>query len=49
MGQSTGARTHSEHKQVKTTNGQQRVNSVLEAAKQRNSVLSALTVPKTEE
>jgi len=49
MGQSTGARTHSEHKQVKETNGQQRVNSVLEAAKQRNAVLNALSVPKIDE
>ena len=49
MGQSTGARTHSEHKQGKEVAGQQRVNSVLEAAKQRNSVLNALSVPKIEE
>jgi hypothetical protein len=49
MGQSTGARTHSEHKQSKGVNEQQRVNSVLEAAKQRNAVLNALSVPKIEE
>ena len=49
MGQSTGARTHSEHKQVKGVNEQQRVNSVLDAAKQRNSVLNALTTPNMEE
>ncbi len=48
MGQSTGARSQSEHKQVKGANEQQRVNSVLDAAKQRNSVLNALTTPKIE-
>ena len=49
MGQSGGARTHSEQKQVKQQNDQQRVNLVLEASKSRNAVLNALTTPKIEE
>lgn len=49
MGQSVGARTHSEQKQVKQQNDQQRVNLVLEASKSRNAVLNALTTPKIEE
>jgi hypothetical protein len=49
MGQNNGARTHSEHKQGKEVAGQQRVNTVLEAAKQRNAVLNALTTPKIDE
>lgn len=49
MGQNNGARSHSEHKQDREVVSQQRVNNVLEAAKQRNALLNALTVPKTDE
>ena len=49
MGQNNGARTHSKHKQGKEVASQQRVNTVLEAAKQRNAVLNALTTPKVDE
>lgn len=49
MGQSVGARTHGEQKQVKQQNDQQRVNLVLEASKSRNAILNALTTPKIDE
>lgn len=49
MGESKGGRTQTQHKQDVSINNQDRVNSVLTAAKNRNSVLSGITVPKAEE
>jgi len=49
MGESKGGRTQTQHKQDVNVNNQDRVNSVLTAAKNRQSVLSGITVPKAEE
>jgi hypothetical protein len=49
MGVSKGARTQTQHKQDVNVNNQDRVNSVLTAAKNRQSVLNGITVPKAEE
>lgn len=45
MGQSLGGQTHSEHKHVKGVNDQNRVNSVLAAAQNRNKSLDDLVNP----
>lgn len=47
MGESKGARTHTEHKADKEVNNQQRVNTVMEAAKNRKAFLDTVTSSPT--
>jgi len=48
MGQSSGAKTQTEHKNDKVVNETKRVASVFDASKTRDNVLNALNVPKEE-
>jgi len=48
MGESNGARTHTEHKADKEINNQNRVNSLMNAAKNRKSVLDSVSIPTQE-
>jgi replicative DNA helicase len=48
MGQSSGAKTQTQHKNDKTVNETKRVASVFDASKTRDNVLNALNVPKEE-
>lgn len=45
MGESKGARSHSEHKGDKTEASQNRINSIIEAAKNRKDTLEGLITP----
>jgi replicative DNA helicase len=48
MGENKGGRTNSEYKQVKEVDNQQRLNSILDAAQNRKSVLDGISVPSAE-
>ncbi len=48
MGESKGARTQTEHKADKEVNNQQRVNTVMAAAKNRKDVLGSVVIPTQE-
>ena len=48
MGESNGARTHTEHKVDKEINNQNRVNSLMNAVKNRKSVLDSVSIPTQE-
>jgi len=49
MGESKGARTHTEHKADKEVNNQQRVNTVMEAAKHRKTFLDSVSTPQIQQ
>lgn len=45
MGESKGARTHTEHKADKEVNDQKRVNSLMAASKNRKEILNSVALP----
>jgi replicative DNA helicase len=49
MGESTGAKTHSEHKHGKEVAGQKRAAEALEIAQQKNALINALNITKVTE